>query len=249
FPPLKFWGGLLWGVVPVVFLFIHYPAHPGGAAGDVRLAIAIMLILSALNVVGLPTVQFCHWLWRQHALLDPLTMLLNRRGLDYHLSYVFRPETAEYAYMAALDLDRFKTVNDTFGHSFGDEVLVRTAERLRSTADPDAIVARTGGEEFVVLGRLRDEPLAAVAERLRGAIETMPGLPVTVTASVGAALCPITALRDPAVARYTLHRCDFAMYEAKRLGGNLVALEGPESADSVAADERNPLCRRATSLS
>ncbi|WP_280453838.1 GGDEF domain-containing protein [Nocardia brasiliensis] len=240
---------LLSGLVLVVLLVIDDPVHTGGAAGDVRLAIAIMLILSALNVVGLPTVQFCHWLWRQHALLDPLTMLLNRRGLDYHLSYVFRPETAEYAYMAALDLDRFKTVNDTFGHSFGDEVLVRTAERLRSTADPDAIVARTGGEEFVVLGRLRDEPLAAVAERLRGAIETMPGLPVTVTASVGAALCPITALRDPAVARYTLHRCDFAMYEAKRLGGNLVALEGPESADSVAADERNPLCRRATSLS
>lgn len=220
------------GLLLVLLLVADDPVHTGVAAGDVRLAIAIMLILVALNLVGLPTVQFCHWLWRQHALLDPLTMLLNRRGLDYHLSYVFRPTTTEYAYIASLDLDRFKDVNDTFGHSFGDEVLARTAERLRSTADPDAIVARTGGEEFVVLGRLRDEPVTAIAERLRGTIETMPDLPVLVTASVGAALCPLIDLRDPVIMRRVLNRCDTAMYEAKHQGGNVVVIADPEAACS-----------------
>ncbi|MFI7003608.1 diguanylate cyclase domain-containing protein [Nocardia sp. NPDC050175] len=232
-------GGLL-----VVLLVADDPVHTGAAAGDVRLAIAIMLILVALNVVGLPTVQFCHWLWRQHALLDPLTMLLNRRGLDYHLSYVFRPNTTEYAYIASLDLDRFKDVNDTFGHSFGDEVLARVADRLRSAADPDAVVARTGGEEFVVLGRRRDEPVAAIAERLRGAIETMPELPVLVTASVGAALCPLTDLRDPAIMRRILHRCDTAMYEAKREGGNIVVIAELETTDHTDHDTRHHFCLR-----
>ncbi|MFI6169132.1 GGDEF domain-containing protein [Nocardia sp. NPDC051052] len=232
------------GLLLVVLLVADDPVHTGVAAGDVRLAVAIMLILVALNLVGLPTVQFCHWLWRQHALLDPLTMLLNRRGLDYHLSYVFHPNPTEYAYVANLDLDRFKDVNDTFGHSFGDQVLARAAERLRSTADPDAVVARTGGEEFVVLGRVRDEPVAAIAERLRGAIETMPDLPVVVTASVGAALCPTTDLRDPAIMRRIMHSCDTAMYEAKRAGGNIVVIAEPESAGHTDHDMRHHFCLR-----
>ncbi len=205
------------------------PAHSGVAAGDGRLAIAVVLIVVALSVVGLPTVQFCYWLWRLHALLDPLTTLLNRRGLDYQLTQSFRSRTAGSAYAATIDLDRFKIVNDTYGHQCGDDVLRRVAESLRWAAGSDAVVARTGGEEFVVVGRLRAKSLSAAGERLRRAVETVPGLSMVVTASVGVARCRIADVRDPARLQQILRRSDAAMYDAKRDGGNIVVIAGSEA--------------------
>jgi diguanylate cyclase (GGDEF)-like protein len=207
-----------------VLLVADDPSHSGAAAGDARIAIAITLIVVALSVIGLPTVQFCHWVWRLHALLDPLTSLLNRRGLDYQLSQIFRGRTGS-AYAATVDIDRFKVVNDTFGHQFGDEVLQLTATCLHSTAGSDAIVARTGGEEFVVVGWLHGETVEAIAERLRSAVETMPGLPLVVTASVGATAFPVCDLLNPVLLRQILRRSDTAMYEAKSAGGNVAVIE------------------------
>ncbi|MFI5780938.1 GGDEF domain-containing protein [Nocardia sp. NPDC051570] len=211
-------------VTLAVLLMADDAAHSGAAAGDGRLAVAMILIVVSVSVIGLPTVHFCQWLWRQHALLDPLTLLLNRRGLDYQLSQTFRPRETGPAYAAALDLDRFKVVNDTFGHPFGDEVLRLTAECLCAAAGPDAVLARTGGEEFVVVGRLRDEPVAVIGERLRRAVESIPDLPMLVTASVGAVLAPIADMRNPILLQQILRRSDDAMYDAKRAGGNVVVV-------------------------
>ncbi|MEC3915671.1 GGDEF domain-containing protein [Nocardia sp. CDC160] len=175
-------------------------------------------------VVGviLPFVQLCHWIVRVDALSDPLTKLLNRRGLDSYLAARVGRCDRRSLYVASVDLDRFKTINDTFGHPFGDEVLVLAAQRLRDTVESDALVARTGGEEFVVVGYLRENP-AAVAEGLRAAVETTPGLPVTITASVGVALIDASqpdAEWTESSLRRLLHRADSAMYRAKHLGGN-----------------------------
>ncbi|MFI6041435.1 diguanylate cyclase domain-containing protein [Nocardia sp. NPDC051321] len=197
---------------------------------DLALGIAVVLVMLVVVGVMLPFVQFCHWLLRADAQSDPLTGLLNRRGLDTYLSSHIVHCRRESAYVATLDMDRFKAVNDTFGHPFGDEVLTRTAQRLREAVESDALIARTGGEEFVIVGCLREDA-AAVGERLRGAIESMPDLPVAITASVGIAVLEGTRSDNPydlAAYRRLLRRSDSAMYRAKRRGGNAVAIAGKD---------------------
>ncbi|ATL71182.1 GGDEF domain-containing protein [Nocardia terpenica] len=235
-----------WSLVSILMLaalmVIRHPTEYG-----IPLASAVVLIMVAATVVVLPPVQFCHWLLRRDALSDPLTMLLNRRGLDYHLSRFFGPSGRGSVFVLTLDLDRFKQVNDTFGHSFGDEVLVRTAERLRSAALPGAIIARSGGEEFVIVGHLHGEAVGAVAERLRSAVESMPGLPIAITASIGAAVFDPTRTNG----RHTrgthqnlLRRSDSAMYRAKQLGGNAVVVAGPTEPDNLTDMPQAPVATR-----
>ncbi|MFG1791159.1 diguanylate cyclase [Nocardia sp. NPDC049149] len=226
----------LLSVIALVVLLMHDgPAQVGSASGDLRLGIAITLIAVSLNVVGLPTAQFCRWVWRLNAIEDPLTMLLNRRGLDYHLWRYLGPDQRDTVYVASLDLDRFKLVNDTFGHLFGDEVLRHTADRLRTTVAAEAIVARTGGEEFVVVGHLGDADPRQVAEQLRDAIETMPDLPVTITASVGLVTIAASGARHPAAEQHALRHSDIAMYRAKHMGGNTIAIAEATEDDPNAA--------------
>ncbi|WP_255219297.1 diguanylate cyclase domain-containing protein, partial [Nocardia tenerifensis] len=83
---------------------------------DLALGLAVVLVMVVVVGVMLPFVQFCHWLLRADALSDPLTGLLNRRGLDAHLSAHIGHCRRESAYVATVDIDRFKAVNDTFGH-------------------------------------------------------------------------------------------------------------------------------------
>lgn len=235
-----------WSVLSILVLsammVLGVPTSTGHGKGDVALGVVVVLVVLAVTGVVLPIVQFCSWLLRVDALSDPLTKLLNRRGLDSYLPRFFGPRRRDGVYVVTLDLDRFKVVNDTFGHSFGDEVLVRTAERLRSAAPPDAIVVRTGGEEFMVVGHIQGSDLAAVAERLRHAVETMPGLPSTITASVGAAeFVPGRCSEpDPATTpRHLFRSSDSAMYRAKQLGGNNVVIADPQDAIPPLHDNRH----------
>lgn len=235
-----------WSVLSIVLvatlLVIGWPGHDPHATGDVALGVGVALANIAVACVVLPTVQFSHWLLRLDALSDPLTMLLNRRGLDFHLSNL-TSSTADHAvYVVLVDLDRFKSVNDSAGHSLGDEVLLRTARGLRAAVPSGAIVARTGGDEFVVVGCPGDEAVGAVAERLRGAIEAIAGLPVTITASVGAAVADPLRDADPrtgSIYRSLFRRADSAMYRAKQLGGNavVVAEAAPEYVTTMTRPE------------
>ncbi|MFI6169928.1 diguanylate cyclase domain-containing protein [Nocardia sp. NPDC051052] len=235
-----------WSALSIVALaammVLGVPTSNGHGQGDVALGIVAVLVVIAATGVVLPITQFCSWLLRVDALSDPLTKLLNRRGLDSHLPRFFGRRCREGVYVVTLDLDRFKTVNDTFGHSFGDEVLVRTADRLRAAALPDAIVVRTGGEEFMVVGHLHGADIGAVAERLRHAVETIPGLPSTITASVGAAEFEPDreGERHPATTpRQVFRSSDSAMYRAKQLGGNNVVIADPRDAIPPLHDSRN----------
>jgi len=117
-----------------------------------------------------------------------------------------------------LDLDHFKAVNDRFGHEVGDRVLVRVAELLREQVRSDDVVARTGGEEFVLLmPRTTDAEALACCERVRAALRAerwgaiAPGL--SITASLGVATAPDATDLDE-LAR----GADERMYEAKRAG-------------------------------
>lgn len=164
---------------------------------------------------------------------DPLTGLLNRRGLDAILAARLDSET-ELAYVVA-DLDLFKSVNDDHSHPVGDEVLRRVAEVMTATVRVGDVVARVGGEEFtlVLLDTPREQAIA-VCERIRA---TVAGLPwddlspdLTVTLSLGGAMA------GPHDDAHTVAaRADAALYRAKRRGRNQVrfALDGSGTGTDV----------------
>jgi diguanylate cyclase (GGDEF)-like protein/PAS domain S-box-containing protein len=171
---------------------------------------------------------------------DPLTGLLNRRSfereLERHVAHVERygPRGA----VIVLDLDHFKTINDTLGHGVGDELITRVAQALRVRLRASDVLARLGGDEFAVLlpegGR---EEAVGVAEDIlatvRGqAVLASSGHARRVTASLGIALLePGRRLTPDAV----LVEADLAMYEAKEAGRDRYAVADGERADDHVA--------------
>lgn len=163
----------------------------------------------------------------RHALEDQLTGLANRRRLDHELPQLFgrARELGRPLSVAVADLDNFKSINDNHGHLVGDEVLRAAAQIFRANTRGSDVLARFGGEEFLLL--FVDTPLAVaqeVCERLRAEIEgypwheLAPGLSVTI--SLG--LCDATP--DPDAAQM-LARADGALYHAKRAGRNRVRVD------------------------
>ncbi|MBD9447926.1 PleD family two-component system response regulator [Rhizobium sp. RHZ01] len=161
------------------------------------------------------------------AVTDPLTGLSNRRYLDNHLSTLFNRSMARGRPLSVLitDIDRFKQVNDTYGHDAGDDVLREFARRIRSTVRGADLACRYGGEEFVVvMPDTSPEVAAAVAERLRSVVETVPfllkstGQELDVTASFGIS-SRISSILTPG---QLMKQADLALYEAKTGGRNRV---------------------------
>ncbi|WP_369636262.1 GGDEF domain-containing protein [Nocardia sp. JMUB6875] len=185
----------------------------------------IMIVGMTAAIVVPPGLQFCYGVLRGEMLSDPLTRLWSRRGLDYHSAIVFARPVPDPACVMVIDLDRFKAVNDAFGHAAGDEVLVCTAQRLRTAAPAGSIVSRFGGEEFAVIARLPAGAAAGAADRLRRAVAEPIGA-ISVTASIGLAIVDARDVRDRdrshRLVREILCRADSAMYQAKQQGGNIV---------------------------
>ncbi|MET3953339.1 diguanylate cyclase (GGDEF)-like protein [Rhodococcus sp. OAS809] len=171
------------------------------------------------------------------SLTDPLTGLSNLRGMRARLSVLeqharLAPPPPVVA-VIVLDLDRFKNINDTLGHQVGDEVLIRVARAVHHACGPAAIVARQGGEEFLVLDLYADLHSARdVAHAICDTIALGPLKPA-VTASVGmAATSSAHALHDGGDVSDLIARADAAMYRGKALGGNRVVMDetlGPTS--------------------
>ncbi|MEC5396264.1 GGDEF domain-containing protein [Uliginosibacterium sp. H1] len=159
---------------------------------------------------------------RQSALLDPLTGALNRRGLNAELRERMR-RLHESTGMAiiALDLDHFKSVNDTHGHGIGDIVLQQFSDTVRGSIRSEDLFARLGGEEFViVMPDSRQGFPQRLAERIRAQIamlECVPGVPLRVTVSIGVCLSPRKAELS-----LLMRIADEALYDAKHFGRNRV---------------------------
>jgi two-component system, sensor histidine kinase LadS len=160
---------------------------------------------------------------QQLAQHDPLTALLNRRGFLDHALPALSAASAEARTLAVimLDIDHFKAINDRYGHDAGDRTLVAVADRLRALAPTDSVVARWGGEEFVILLSATTQAQAlAVAETLRIALADITivksdGGEISLTVSLGVALSgPATTLED------LLRQADDSLYKAKQAGRN-----------------------------
>lgn len=163
---------------------------------------------------------------RLRANTDYLTGILNRRAFAAASSQRLQRACERQETLAVLlfDIDHFKSVNDTHGHEIGDQVLIRLAALVRDELREGEILARHGGEEFVVMPtHCSLEQACALAERLRQAIERAPltlagGQVLRVTASFG-----VASATGPTVALdHLLHAADLALYNAKRKGRNRV---------------------------
>lgn len=168
------------------------------------------------------------------SLTDALTGLGNRRRLDEALAVEIGRAVRTGGSLSAVmaDVDHFKRVNDQYGHGAGDQVLARVGALLKSQTRTTDIVARFGGEEFLVLMPLASLAQAVTkADQLRRALsaELIDPLPAPVTASFGAA-----ELLPGEDAQSFLKRVDAALYEAKRGGRDRVVAAGATAAGSIA---------------
>jgi len=151
---------------------------------------------------------------------DPLTGIANRRALEDWMQSFDRHDGEKSAALVLFDIDHFKTINDQYGHLVGDEILVMTAQLIRSQLRAVDRVGRWGGEEFLVI--LDDVAMAhalSFADRIRHLV-TVSAHPVagSVTVSAGIALCsPGEAVAD------TFRAADAALYSAKSAGRNRVS--------------------------
>ena len=155
------------------------------------------------------------------ATTDPLTQCLNRRSFFAEFETRWNMATSKALPISCImvDIDFFKSINDNFGHSVGDDVLKGVAEVLRTVARIDDLVCRFGGEEFCILLPHTDiDDASQVAERLREAIEATRFPQLSVTASLGvSAIC--FGANTP---QEMLDQADKCLYQAKRQGRNRV---------------------------
>ncbi len=172
---------------------------------------------------------------------DPLTGIGNRRGFEARaLAAIAAAHRAgQGAAVLLLDLDRFKAINDGFGHPIGDAVLRATAETLARTVRSEDVLGRLGGEEFAVLvPRAGKDAAAALGERLRLAVREgvrHPDPGARVTLSAGLALL---GEGPPALAlNAALAAADQALYAAKRAGRDRLAFAG---APGAGGDDKAP---------
>lgn len=161
------------------------------------------------------------------ALIDPLTGLFNRRGIIERLNQEIRIASASRTALGVLyiDLDNFKEINDQYGHSGGDECLLRVAESLTADARIESAAARIGGDEFVmILPRTDRDQLAVAGVRVQSAIrKSASRRPWKISASLGgASMIPF----DPISPQQFIGWADEAMFVAKRSGKDRLHISG-----------------------
>lgn len=164
---------------------------------------------------------------RQEARRDALTGLLNRRGFaefaDHELKR--RHQSQAGPVVAMIDIDNFKRLNDSHGHTVGDQVLFKLARLMETTMRREDLSARLGGEEFAVLfsNSTRDDALATLerfCQQLRSTgIRGKDGAVITITVSIGIAICTADESLE-----HALERADLALYQAKEQGKDRIEL-------------------------
>ncbi len=164
--------------------------------------------------------------YKKLANTDPLTKLANRRAFDSHIAHVGDDKKSDmYLALIFADVDHFKRVNDTHGHIVGDKMLAYVASIMQSVVDPDAFIARIGGEEFAIaIDNTTEEAAGQHAEKVRAAVEDRK----FVSRKTGINYGPITVslgvcMASEATDSSDLYRkADQALYASKNNGRNRV---------------------------
>ncbi len=177
---------------------------------------------------------------KQQALSDRLTGLSNRAGFEQQSQtlWVDAQAAGQPLSLLMIDLDKFKSINDTYGHPAGDEVLRAVGKIVRGAARPQDLAARYGGEELtLVLPDTPREIAAIIAESVRKAVQAKPiqhgGTAIPVTASIGVASWePASPLKTLS---HVLKAADLALYNAKHTGRNRVRVFNPNANATKAA--------------
>jgi diguanylate cyclase (GGDEF)-like protein len=186
-------------------------------------AMAIMLI--ALSMTGTERYRREEQIARLAA-RDPLTALYNRRALELRApSLLNEVSYARPGALLVIDIDNFKLINDLYGHTAGDRLLVALSEMIRAQVPDDALAARLGGDEFVILLKnTSSERIVALGSALREQFHHVASqafvTPEAVTLSIGASLFD----KPPASLAALIEQGDAALYESKRGGRNSVRL-------------------------
>lgn len=182
-------------------------------------------------------------LLQEHAMHDSLTGLLNRRAavaaLDRDLARTRRGGPA--LALLFIDLDGLKVINDTYGHEGGDAALRTVADALRATTRQEDVVARIGGDEFIVacLGATDGAPTSSLVERIRqqvaGSVTEVGGQRIEVACSIGVAVSEKTDVSVDSL----MHRADQALYRAKAEGAGGASSLPPAPAPSGTVPQRS----------
>ena len=235
-------GGPLWLVLPCALFAPAAGAQQLLGATVTETTLSVLLAMMALTLAVVLVLyrrqRALSAMLREEARTDHLTHIPNRRYffevLDSNIAMASR-----YGHplcLAVLDVDFFKNVNDTYGHTVGDKVLVSIASSLQSRLRRSDSLGRLGGEEFAVqLPMTTLNAGAIIVERLREHIASLefPGLspPLTVSCSIGLAV----RLSDM-TAETLYHEADSALYRAKAGGRNRIVLAGALSKDASAPE-------------
>lgn len=202
----------------------------------------IAFILTVFAAAGMQSVAFVYATGRRAVALrleletlarhDPLTGLLNRLGLREAFEGL-PADTGTSVVVHALDLDGFKGVNDRLGHAAGDRLLAVLAARIQACVRDGTIVARIGGDEFVVVQPGDDDAGEALARRIHEALTRPCDLGQADSVSIGLSLGYAVG-RWPAVRlEALLQQADARSYAAKRAGGGICGPDGPRDASPL----------------
>ncbi len=164
---------------------------------------------------------------RETALRDPLTGLYNRWSIQALPELIPHQGADGETALVLVDIDHFKNVNDNHGHIAGDAAIRHCADLIRRTFGDDSLMARIGGEEFIILLPGRDVHHAhCLAEMFRSAVETGPlsfgGKSIRLTVSIGISHGPVDTRSFPRL----LERADVCLYRAKAAGRNRIEIDG-----------------------
>lgn len=204
-------------------------------------AYSLLLLLNLAVPFGIQVVVHVLGADAVHAERDQLTGLLTRRAF-HRLGKACLERSSQrldHVVVAVIDLDCFKQLNDTYGHSTGDDALVSVARALRDTNDDSAVICRSGGEEFVIADAWQPDEVSRRAQRL---CDVIAALPFGITASIGTAgIHPAYRSGDSGeLLTELVAAADAAMYAAKRRGGNQAKHHDwplPPPLDRLADDE------------
>ncbi len=226
-------AGAAAGLVILVFASVHAtPVVAVGLATATMLVVGVRLALSARSLRGLTQKRY------EQSVTDELTGLGNRRFLFAILDRYFAEgfgEPAPATSMAFLfvDLNRFKELNDSFGHPAGDAILRQLGERLRNSLRETDVLVRLGGDEFAVIAMGADTEYAVgIAERLTSSLEEpfiLDAVSPRISASIGIALAPADATDSAAL----LWCADVAMYRAKSSGAHYALYDQQEDLEGA----------------